>query len=544
MFDWFRWQGACVAGVLTVAACPAAAQQAEPAVVPVGDGAPAADERLVDILNYRVIGNTVLPRVEVEKAVLPYLGPKRAQGDVELARAALEKVYRDNGFETVAVQIPEQDVRKGIVMLEVTELKVGRLRVTGSRYFSPEDIRERAPSLAEGKVPDYRQVSAEVAALNKSADRTITPTLRAGDTPGTVDVDLQVEDQMPLHATLELNDRASARTRRLRVSGSVTYANLFQLGHSVSLQGQFAPQDPSQSWIVSGSYVVPFQGTPFALVVYGVHSDSDVGALGGINVLGSGDIVGVRGIYSASRGDWRHTVTVGLDYKNFQEDLILGPEFGRTPIDYMPLTLQYALARNTEKSDFNFSAALNVGLRGLLADNDEFRLKRFNASAGWSNLRLDAGYTRRFANDMRVEARAAAQLSNEPLISNEEFALGGLDSVRGYYESQELGDMGVSGQLDLFSPSLGKLIGGPLDDWRFYGFGDAGYIHIYDALPDTKGVVKSNAHIASVGLGTRLTFLRRLNLDALLAMPLVNRSSTLTDFDNRFRAQFRVWVAF
>lgn len=544
MFDWFRWQGACVAGVLTVVACPAAAQQAEPAVVPAGDAAPAPDERLVDILNYRVMGNTVLPRVEVEKAVLPYLGPKRPQGDVELARAALEKAYRDKGFETVAVQIPEQDVRNGVVMFEVTELKVGRLRVTGSRYFSPEDIRERAPALAEGKVPDYRQVSTEVAALNKSADRTITPTLRAGETPGTVDVDLQVEDQMPLHATLELNDRASARTRRLRVAGSVTYANLFQLGHSISLQGQFAPQEPSQSWIVSGSYVAPFQGTPFALVVYGVHSDSDVGALGGINVLGSGDIVGVRGIYSASRGDWRHTVTVGLDYKSFKEDLILGPEFGRTPIDYMPLTLQYALARNTERSDFNISAALNVGLRGLLADNDEFRLKRFNASAGWSNLRLDAGYTRRFANDMRVELRAAAQLSDEPLISNEEFALGGLDSVRGYYESQELGDIGVSGQLDLFSPSLGKLIGGPLNDWRFYGFGDVGYVHIYDALPDTKGVVKSNAHIASVGLGTRLTFLRRLNLDALLAMPLVNRSSTLTDFDNRFRAQFRVWVAF
>src|SRR5690606_36330817 len=136
-----------------------------------------------------------------------------------------------------------------------------------------------------GQVPNYKQVPREIAAVNKSADRSITPALRAGDTPGTVDVDLSVEDQLPLHGSLELNDRNSSRTKRLRLSASVRYANLFQSEHSLSLQGQMTPQAPEESWIVSGSYVAPIQNTPFTLVAYGVHSDSDVAAINSIGVI-------------------------------------------------------------------------------------------------------------------------------------------------------------------------------------------------------------------------------------------------------------------
>lgn len=505
----------------------------------------ASEERRVDILNYRIDGNTVLSRVEVEGAVLPYLGPQRPQSDVELARAALEKVYRDKGYATVAVEIPEQDIdRRGVIRLRVTELTVGRLRVTGSRYFSPDDIKARAPSLAEGSIPNYQQVEAELAAINKSADRSVTPTLRAGDTPGTVDVDLEVEDRLPLAATLELNDRTSARTERLRLSGSVTYSNLWQLGHSISLQGQFTPQDPSQSWIVSGSYVLPIQGSPFALVFYGVHSDSDVAAVGDVNVLGSGDIFGVRGIYTFGSGAWRHSLTAGIDYKSFQEDLVLGAQFGRTPIDYIPLTLQYGLNRNTERSDLAFNATVTFGLRGLDANEAEFRLKRFNASASWASLKLDASWLHRFTNDMRFQVRGSAQLADSPLISNEEFSLGGLDSVRGYLESQELGDRGIAGQFDLTSPSLGKAIGGPLGEWRFYAFGDIGYVGIFDPLADLDGFVKDEEWLASVGVGTRLALFEHLNVDALLAAPLKAPGDTLTDIDGSLRAQFRVWLAF
>jgi hemolysin activation/secretion protein len=157
----------------------------------------------------------------VEQAVYPYLGPGRTTEDVEQARASLEKAYQDKGFQTVSVQIPPQQVRNGVVILQVIEGKVGRLRIHGSRYFSLEQIRKQAPSMAEGTVPNFNEVTRDIVALNQLPDRRITPSLRAGVEPGTVDIDLNVKDTLPLHGSLELNDRNSPNTTSLRLNGSI-----------------------------------------------------------------------------------------------------------------------------------------------------------------------------------------------------------------------------------------------------------------------------------------------------------------------------------
>jgi len=89
------------------------------------------------IREYRVVGGGhLLPQIDVEAAVYPYLGPYRTTDDVEQARGALEQVYRDKGYQTVTVQIPPQQVKSGIIELQVMLGEVERLRVHGSRYFS------------------------------------------------------------------------------------------------------------------------------------------------------------------------------------------------------------------------------------------------------------------------------------------------------------------------------------------------------------------------------------------------------------------------
>ncbi|MEG3150615.1 ShlB/FhaC/HecB family hemolysin secretion/activation protein [Sphingomonas sp. ZT3P38] len=535
------------ASALLLAGGSAAAAQDAPAPVsaPADSASAEGAQRPIDIFNYRIDGNTVLSRMDVEKAVLPFLGPKRSPADVESARAALVKAYRDKGYETVDVEIPEQDVRGGVVRLTVVELRVGRLRVMDAKYTSPGVVKAKAPSIAEGIVPNYTAIYRDIAGLNKSADRTITPALRAGETPGTVDIDLQVEDKLPLHASIEVNDRTSSRTERLRASASVSYANLFQRDHSLSLQGQFTPQDPKQSWVVSGSYVAPIGGTPFTLVAYGVHSDSDVAAIGGIGVLGKGDIVGLRGIYNFSGNDHLfHTLTLGIDYKSFTEDLILGADTAATPISYVPLTLQYALARRGAKSDLDISVGLNLGIRGLDADEEEFRRKRYAASASWSSIRADLSYLYRFPHDIRVGVKFGAQYTRQPLISNEQFSAGGLDSVRGYYESQALGDSGYFSQLDVEAPSLHKWFGKSVQEFRFFSFIDSARLWIRDPLADINGKVDDGATLASAGLGLRVRALDRINASLLLSAPLADEETALVDLGDHLRGQFRIWAEF
>ncbi|MGI8437137.1 MAG: POTRA domain-containing protein [Chthoniobacterales bacterium] len=274
----------------------------------------AASDRSIFIHEYRVQGAHRLSKAEVERAVYPYLGPARTAQDVEQARAALEQAYKDKGFQAASVQIPSQQARKGIVFLSVSEGIVGRLRVHGSRYFSFSQIKKNAPSLAEGGVVDFNAVTRDIVGLNQLPDRQVAPALRAGVEPGTVDIDLNVKDTFPLHGSVELNNRYSASTTELRLNGSVNYANLWQLGHTVGFSFQISRLDLSEVEVFSAYYLARFPRVPwFSFLLSGTTQDSNVNTLGGIGVVGKGQIVRARGILTLPMAPgFFHSVTFGF----------------------------------------------------------------------------------------------------------------------------------------------------------------------------------------------------------------------------------------
>jgi len=109
-------------GILLQPGVARAATAVNTAVVGVAaapDASP-SDDRRFDVLEYRVLGNKSLDVATVERAVYAHLGPGLGIADVEAARTSVEQAYRTAGFGTVYVDIPEQDIERGIVRLKVT----------------------------------------------------------------------------------------------------------------------------------------------------------------------------------------------------------------------------------------------------------------------------------------------------------------------------------------------------------------------------------------------------------------------------------------
>ena len=314
------------AGVMEGAQTPADTEHADNGGASVnssnaaGPAAGAPAEKPVYIREYRVVGAHQLSRQEVEAAVYPFLGPGRTSADVEQARAALEKAYQSKGYQAASVQIPPQQVKRGVVFLQVAEGRVGKLRVQGARYFLPSAIKAQARSLAEGKVINFNDVNRDIVALNQLPDRQVTPSLRAGEEPGTVDIDLNVKDGK-LHAgVLELNNRYSADTTPLRLNGSVSYNNLWQLGHSVGMSFQLAPERLQDTEVFSGYYLARLPEVDWlSLMVQGTKQDSNVSTLGSTDVTGRGEIIGARAIITLPGGkDFYQSISMGMDYKAFR----------------------------------------------------------------------------------------------------------------------------------------------------------------------------------------------------------------------------------
>ncbi len=229
-----------------------------------------------DLFELQVDGNTVLDNGLIEKTLYPFLGKNKSVDDVEKARQTLEATYKDKGYPTVLVEIPEQDVLEGLVRLNVVEGSVERLKVTGSRYFYLGKITEKVPALAAGKVPYMPAVQEQISALGKeSPDRQVTPVFRAGSTPGKTEIELKVKDELPLHGSVEINGRNSEYTSRSRVIGSIRYDNLWQSFHSASLQYQVSPENPDEVDVWSGTYVLPTGWRDSAILIMKILSKSN-----------------------------------------------------------------------------------------------------------------------------------------------------------------------------------------------------------------------------------------------------------------------------
>ena len=487
---------------------------------------PKQESNVFDVWEYRVEGNTVLDQQLIEKTVYGFLGPSKTITNIENARSALETAYHQAGYQAAGVDIPEQDVREGVVILQVHEGTVDKLRVVGSRFFSPGHIKEEVPALAEGKPLNIAQTQKELAKVaSESPDRQVTPVMRAGTTPGTIDIDLEVKDELPFHGSTEINARNSINTTRLRLPVMLRYDNLFQMGHSESLQYQVSPEDTSNVQVWSGTYALPIESIDSHLALYGIglDSSSDVTTAGSLNVVGNGNIFGARLVKALGTfGGISQSVTFGWDYKDFGQNITSTQATQRSPVQYSPFELGYSASKYYEGGSLTqLNAEVNFNFAGMGSSYEQFAKRRYGATPNYLYLEGEVKHRQALPEDLAVQFRLAGQVADSPLISNEQMGAGGMLTVRGYHEVERLGDNGVLGSFALWSPDF-RVVGLDgfeyLNDFRMLAFTDAAQLWLIKALPSTA----SAYNLWSTGTGFRMRAFKNLLSEFYWEYPFIS----------------------
>lgn len=500
---------------------------AEPVAVPqkkTETQAPAAAPRF-SVWEFQVAGNTLLPQTGIELVLTPFLGPDKSLETVQEAASQLERAYRNAGYPTVLVTVPDQNVVGGVVKLDVVEGKVARVRVSGSRYFLPSEIKQQVGALQPGQplhVPSFQADLTQVNSANSHLR--VTPVLKPGRTPGTMEVDLRVKDKLPLSASLELNNHNSIDTSELRTAASLSYDNLWQKHHSISVQTQNAPQELDESRVLAGTYIFPVLDESTRVAVYAVKSESEVSALTDLTVVGNGEIYGLRLVQAlGSNPGYVHSLSLGIDWKDFKESVnLVGADTDSTPINYSLFTGMYNGTFLGEKHTTRMGFNTSLGLRDFMGGGnaDEFTYKRYYSRPNFFYLQGNVKHQQRFDNDWRINGRGKFQMADSALISNEQFSAGGAASVRGYYESQEMGDNGLLASLELETPDFLA----SKAEWRARTFVDGAWLQLKDALStdedgnnrrvETEDVLAS----AGVGMDYRMQKYLSLTVDAGVAL--------------------------
>ncbi len=496
------------------AAVPAPAETASAPAAPASTAVPAQGPAF-DIWEFEVADNTALTAEAIETTIEPFLGPGRHMNDVENARTALEAAYQKAGFLTVGVDIPEQRVDSGVVRLAVQEGRLHQVYVLGSRYHSQGWILAQVPELAPGKVPDFNRVQQQLALVNRTDDRRVQPVLRPGRLPGTVDIDLNVSDSLPVSGSVELNNQHSKDTTQTRLLASARYDNLFQRDQSLSLTVQTAPQDPRQSEVLVANYALPLRAAD-TLAFNLVLSNSNVVTLGGTQVLGKGVTFGARWQHPESVANGYWSFQAGADFKDQRQNTQFGSDTIATPLRYLPFQLgaygQWADGAN--HAQFTASGTFAIGeifrrdiacpAAGGTTQQDQFSCNHLGSDGSFGVVKGDLrlGHQFGFAS---LDVRMAAQFASQPLVSAEQYALGGADTVRGYFEGEASGDEGALFSTELRSASIASLFGKAGADWikdfSLLGFVDAGLTYNIEPAAGQGG----HTALLSTGTGLRLS---------------------------------------
>lgn len=456
------------------------------------------------IRKFEVAGNSLYPEEILDEVLKEFIGPARTADDVERSRARLEGFYRETGYVRVLVNVPEQEVADGVIRLQVTESRIGNVLVTGNRYFTREAILKALPALQSGKALYVPEVEKQLKAINKT-DLSVKLGLQPGRELGVDDVELKVVDRLPLHGRLEVSNRASHNTSELRFNGMVRYDNLWQKGHSASLQYQTAPAKPEEVQVLGASYVRP---VPWAekhlLAVYSLWTDSDTAFGDEFSVTGKGFIAGLRYLVPlAPLERYYHSVSFGLDYKDFDETIgFEGEDAGSSeaPISYLPFAVEYNGAfLDNGGGTTRLKGSLSWAFRDLVGDQEEFANKRLYARGDYLSLKLGLKRGRKLPWGTNLGFEIDGQVASEPLISSEQFSAGGTESVRGYRESDSLGDAGMRASLEWRMPELGKASGAT--DWRLtpYLFHDFAWLKVRKPQAEQTGEFRLNGS----GIGLR-----------------------------------------
>ncbi|WP_293933932.1 ShlB/FhaC/HecB family hemolysin secretion/activation protein [Iodobacter sp.] len=456
-------------------------------------GSVLADEPSFNVTTFDIKGDNPLS-IEASRQILqPWLGDKRSLADLQQAASALESVLREQGHGFLRVTLPPQEASNTIT-LEVLSFKIGKVLIKNTEFFDAENQRNSLPSLQEGNSPNIQAMATQLAIANENPDKQTTVTFKEGDSDH-VDATIDSQQQKPWSVFASGNNSGADDNGRLRLSLGVQYANLFNADHVATFSYSTAPSQPDNVGQYGLFYRLPLYNLNSSLAAYYAQSKVDSGSLGeGLVITGKGESGGLRySYYLPPVGQYRGQIEVAIDDKIFHGSDLSGVGQLSPDVRSRPLTLGYSGRWRNEETEISFSLDYAHNLASGYANDDEaYASNRSDAHRNWQAWHGKAEGLYRFTGDWQANLKFNAQFANEPLISGEQFALGGSNSLRGVSDRSATGDSGIQSSFEISTPKI-------YDGLRLLSFIDAGIIHRYS--PDA--TASSKETLASIGLGLR-----------------------------------------
>lgn len=452
-------------------------------------------------------GNRLIDPADADRVLAPYrslpLGPKR----ISLLIRQLDALLVRNGLVTSRARVTRLDRAANVLDVELVTGIIGAMNEDGKPFAA--GLRNVFPS-GEGDplvLQDLEQGVHQIQRLRMyQAEMRILP----GQSPATSEVNLMLKRGKPWWLQLGVDNQGAEATGKNRRRATLALEDSLGLLDSITA----TVIDSARSDAVLAAISIP-QGYNTWSFSYATSRYRESLPYGLVEKGGSksGSLAWNRVLYLAADG--RDSADLALTYSD-AERKIAGYSLTPTQLTVVRGTLDRMRQGAGWRAWGEIGAV--VGEPWFGAIHDQAGLQPADAHAQFVKPELHAGVAALIADTgLQYTGQFDAQHSSRGLYDQEQFRLGGMNTVRGYQESVVVGDSGYLLRHELQAAPH------RLDAWTAtlapFAFVDHGEVW---------SVSGTACHLASAGIGLRITH-KYGGADLALAKPTSHSSTVLPD---------------
>lgn len=401
---------------------------------------PAADGPCFVISQITLEDSTLLSGNAAKRLTAPWINKCLTMAGLSELTHAVSDWYISRGYITSRAFLTEQDLSSGVLHIAILE---GRLQQIFLEGMPQSTLNMTFPGL-EGKILNLRDIEQGMEQLNRVRQNPVQIEILPGDRPGYSVVNLATTAELPISASLSVDNSGQKSTGTGQLSGALTGNNLLGIADKWFISGgrssDFSSRHDAQNFAAGVS--VPYG---YGLLDYSYSWSNYLSTINnnGYDWRSTGDNETHRlnGSWVLFRnGDIKTSAAVGLTHRinhNYLDDVLLATSSRK--LSSFSLGINHTQKIATGVATFNPTFTQGVPWLGAEDDNDKYGDVPKAEFRKWS---VSGSYQQPLTDRLWWLSSVYLQWSSDRLYGSERLTLGGETSVRGFKEQYISGDNG------------------------------------------------------------------------------------------------------
>ncbi len=492
------------------------------------------------IRDIQVLGSTVFSDDRLNAITQPYEGQQLTLEDLQKVADAITQLYLNDGYITSRAILVDQEIREGVVRIQVIEGSLEEIQVEGTQRLNPGYVRRRIRLGAGVPLnPSKLEDQLRLLKLNPLFEN-VEASLRPGSGIGQSILVVRVTEAKAFGSQLSVDNYSPPSVGAEEFGIGLQHINLTGMGDV--LAGTFDRSFTGGSNTFDILYQVPLNAMEGTLRLRTVINRNEITQepFNVFNIEGESELYELNFRQPLVRSPREEFALVfGFDHQDGRTFLDGdGFGFGAGPSsDGITRTSVFRFGQDYIKRGpggawaLRSQFSLGTGLLGATVNSHPTPDSRFLSWLG------QAQRVQLLGQDHLLIVQGDLQLTTDPLLPSQQFIIGGAQSLRGYRQNVRAGDNGfkfsIEDRITLQRNATGVSV------LQLAPFLDLGTVWNHSDNPNP---LPSQRFLAGLGLGVLWEPLPRLNLRLDYGLPLVNlddRGNNLQDDGLYFSVIYR-----